>query len=62
MDDYSYRGETNGKVYVRYTRVSLLSNKAHQETFFTETNGLAPSFLQQTYQLRQQAQKRLQAR
>ena len=47
LDWYSCVGETNGAVYMRRTRVALSSGAPTERTFFTETNKLAPGFLEE---------------
>lgn len=43
----SYLGETNGNVYMLRKTMPLVGSKWKEEVLFTETNGLAPGFLEQ---------------
>ncbi len=48
MEGYTYLGETNGAVYMLRRRVPLVfGSKPHEKTFFTETNALPPSFIEE---------------
>ncbi len=46
MHAYSYLGETNGAVYMLYQKAPLVGSKWKKQILFTETNGLAPGFLE----------------
>jgi hypothetical protein len=46
LEAYQYCGETNGAVFVRYTRAGLSTGELKSRMLFTETNDLNPSFLE----------------
>src|SRR5262245_23614007 len=45
LEAYQYCGETNGAVFVRYTRAAFSSGGTKSRMLWTETNGLTPGFL-----------------
>ncbi len=45
LELYEYCGETNGAIFVRYTRTALSSGGSKSRMLYTETNGLARCFL-----------------
>ncbi len=51
MEQYFYAGETNGRVYISHMRLPrTYYSKQRYELLYTETNGLAPGFLEHVRQ------------
>ncbi len=51
MEQYFYAGESNGCIYISHLRLpQTFFSKQRYELLYTETNGLAPDFLQHVRQ------------